>query len=344
MSKIYITENIKKYKKGNEILEKINNYNIISSEEEFIKMIKEKKLTYEQEKEYFLFTVKKGKFLKEYYLDKQLEGIKEEFYLSYENNCPFNCLYCYLRDYFNHGAFIFYVNIEDMFNELDKFKKKNCMISCGIMNDSLVFDNITNISRDLIGYFSQREDLILEIRTKSHNISNLLKIEAKENILISFTFSPQEVMDRYEFKASSFEDRIEAAGKLQEHGYKIGLRIDPMINIEDRKTIYQNMIKQIMETLDTAKIKDIGIGGLRYKKGLRQKVLSERVTDLFYNEFIIGIDGKERYFKKIRLDMYKEVIEKINEYGNFDIYLGMEPKYIWNEVFEEKHLGKSKRK
>lgn len=335
MSKIYITENIREYKKGKEILEKFNKYNIIASEEEFIKMIKEMNLSYEEEKEYFLFTIKKGKFLKEYYLDKRLEGIKEEYYLSYENNCPFNCLYCYLRDYFNHGAFVFYVNIEDMFKELDEFRKKECMISCGIMNDSLVFDNITNISNDLIEYFSKRKDLVLEIRTKSHNISNLLKIKAEENILISFTFSPQEVIDRYELKASSLKQRVDAAKQLQEHGYRVGLRIDPMINIENRKEAYQEMVDVIMTKLDISNIKDIGVGGLRYKKGLRQKVLSERTSDLFYNEFVIGIDGKERYFKKIRLDMYKEVIEQINKYGEFEIYLGMEPKYIWDEVFEK---------
>ncbi|TDT71784.1 spore photoproduct lyase [Hypnocyclicus thermotrophus] len=333
MKKIYITKDIKNYEKGLKILEKIKNYNIVSSEEEFINIIKKKNLTYEEEKKYSLFTVKKGKFLKKYYLDKQLEGIKEEYYLSYENNCPFNCLYCYLRDYFNHGAFVFYVNITDMFYELDNFKKKNIMISCGIMNDSLVMDNLTNITSDLIKYFSKRKDLILEIRTKSNNINNLLKYPAKENILISFTFSPDTIIDKYELKTNNLKERVEAAKKLQSHGYNIGLRFDPIINIKNRTNEYTKMIDYIFNNLNTTRIKDIGIGTLRYKKGLRQKVLAEKNTDLFYNEFIIGIDGKERYFKKIRIDSYKEIISQIKKYGNFDIYLGMEPKYIWDEVF-----------
>ncbi len=48
---------------------------------------------------------------------------------------------------------------------------------------------------------------------------------------------------------------------------------------------------------------------------------------------MIGIDGKERYFKKIRIDIYREMAEKINLYGDFDVYLGMEPKYVWDEIF-----------
>ena len=333
MNKIYITKNIKNYKKGIEILEKIKNYKVIEDEKTFIEMIKNMKLTNEEEKQYMLFTTKKGNFLKSYYLDDKLLKIKEEFYLSYENNCPFNCLYCYLRDYFNHSAFIFYVNLEDMFNELDRFNIPNTMISAGIVNDTLVYDNLTNITRDLIEYFKGREELTLELRTKSHNIKNLLKEIPYKNILISFTFSPQEVIDRYELGASSLDERIIAAKKLQRYGYSIGLRLDPMIDIENSHLAYQKMVYKIFTNLDPNKIRDIGIGTIRYKKGLRQKVLAEKKTDLFYNEFVVGIDGKERYFKKIRIDMYKNIVSSINKYGNFDIYLGMEPKYIWDEVF-----------
>jgi len=333
MNKIYITEDIKNYKKGKEILEKIKKYNIIENEKAFVKMIKDLKLTNEEEKQYMLFTTKKGSFLKNYYLDSNLSKIKEEFYLSYENNCPFNCLYCYLRDYFNHSAFVFYVNLEDMFDELDKFTKRGTMISAGIVNDTLVHDNLTNVTYDLIKYFKDRPDLILEIRSKSHNIENLLKVEPYKNILISFTFSPQEIIDKYELFASSLEERIKAAKSLQEHGYTIGLRLDPMIDVEGSNEIYQKMVEQIFTKLDLTKIRDIGIGTIRYKKGLRQKVLSEVDTDLFYNEFIVGIDGKERYFKKIRIDMYKNIINSINNFGKFDVYLGMEPQYIWDEVF-----------
>jgi spore photoproduct lyase len=332
-SKIFITEEIKRYAKGIDILKKIKNYNIISSEEEFVNMIKSKKLTYTEEKSYMFFGVKKGKFLKEYHLDEKFRGIKEEYYLSYENNCPFNCLYCYLREYYGHGAFVFYVNIEDMFSELDEFKKKNAMISCGIVNDSLVLDSITEITKDLIKYFKKREDLILEIRSKSKNISNLIELGGSENIITSFTFSPQEVIEKYELGTASLNERVEAAVKLQQAGFKIGIRIDPMINIEECNMRYSEMIEKIFSNLDRSKIANIGIGSMRYRKGLKQLVTKERKTDLFYGEIITGIDGKERYFKKIRLDMYKNAVKEIRKYGNFEIYLGMEPDYVWNEVF-----------
>lgn len=336
MSKIYITESIKEYKKGREILKKLGNYQVIESEKKFMEMLKEKKLTNVEEKEYMLFTVKQGSFLKHYYLDDNLSKIKEEFYLSYENNCPFNCLYCYLKDYFQHGAFVFYVNLEDMFAELDKFKKKGVMISAGIMNDTLVHDSLTEVTKDLFEYFKTRPDLTLELRTKSDNIKALRSLEPIPNVLVSFTFSPQPIIDSYELKASSLEKRIQATKVLQDLGYSIGLRFDPMISTPTALEDYREMVDKIFTSINPEQIRDIGVGTIRYKKGLRQAVLKENNTDLFYNEFIVGIDGKERYFKKIRLDLYKNIIDKINHYGDFDIYLGMEPKYIWDEVFKGK--------
>ncbi|MCP1222955.1 spore photoproduct lyase family protein [Sebaldella sp. S0638] len=333
-SRFFITEDIKEHKKGRDILNILKNYSIVSSEAEFLEMLKEKKLGFEKEKGYFLFTVKKGRFLKSYHLDENFRKIKEEYYLSYENNCPFNCVYCYLRDYYSHGAGIFYVNTEDMFRELDNHKGNNEMISCGIVNDSLVYDNITDISHDLIDYFGNREDLTLEFRTKSKNIKGLLKEKVYKNILVSFTFSPEEVIEKYEFHTASLQDRITAARQLQEHGYDIGIRIDPVINIKNRKNAYTDMINKLMRELDTKKIRDIGLGSLRYTKGLKDKVLSERKTDLFYNELVTGIDGKERYFKGIRIQMYSEIVEEIRKYGDFDIYLGMEEEYIWKKVLK----------
>ena len=76
------------------------------------------------------------------------------------------------------------------------------------------------------------------------------------------------------------------------------------------------------------------MGSLRYTKGLKGKVLKERKTDLFYNELVTGIDGKERYFKGIRIDMYSSLVKTFQKYGDFEIYLGMEEEYIWKKVLK----------
>ncbi|NLK62962.1 MAG: hypothetical protein GX287_05840 [Fusobacteria bacterium] len=339
MENIYIKREALSYPKMQFILNRINshgctNYKIVENEEEYRDIICSKKIGYKEQKRNLFFGLKKGNFLKKYYLDKNFLGIKEEYYLSYEKNCPYNCTYCYLRDYYDNGAYHYYVNTEDMYRELDAFKKSGTMISAGIVNDTLAYDYITYTTKDLIHYFKNREDLILEIRTKSTNINNLLREEPSKNVVIAFSFNPESIINKYENNTAIFKKRVEAVKELQEKGYYIGLRFDPMIydpnDVEHNN--YKEMINYIFKNINLNKIKDIGIGSLRYKKSLKEKVLNDIKTDLFYSEMVIGIDGKERYFKPIRISLYKSIVNEIKKYGDFNIYLGMEPEYVWKEV------------
>jgi len=332
MKYIYLENGVEKYPIGRAIIQKLSHFNFIANEAEFDAMIHSKDLSFTQQKEYLYIGIKRGKFLKEYFLDSHFKRIREEYYLTFENNCPMNCLYCYLREYYKDGAIRFYVNFDDMFKELDGIK--NHTVSCGIVNDSLALEKLTGALPVLINYFANREDLTLEIRSKHVDIETLLSIIPTPNVEVAFTFSPQDVIDKYEYKTASLEKRIEATKALQERGYTIGLRLDPLIYIEDFDRIYCEMIQMIFSRIDIKSISSIGVGSLRYRKGLKKIVNEHHPTDLFLKDFVIGVDGKERYFKPIRLKMYKTIINEIKKYGDYPIYLGMESESIWNEVFK----------
>ncbi|MCX5774368.1 MAG: hypothetical protein NTX05_07155 [Fusobacteria bacterium] len=154
------------------------------------------------------------------------------------------------------------------------------------------------------------------------------------NVEVAFTFSPQEIVKKYELKTASFEERLESAIKLQRAGFKIGLRLDPLIYCDDFDAVYSTMIERLFTELDLTKVSNIGIGSLRYRKGLKAEVLKTHSTDLFLKNFVIGVDGKERYFKPIRLKMYQFIIGRIRRFGEFEIYLGMESDYIWQAVLK----------
>jgi len=58
-------------------------------------------------------------------------------------------------------------------------------------------------------------------------------------------------------------------------------------------------------------------------------------SDLFCREFIRGLDGKMRYFKPIRIEMYRKMVAWIrNCSADVSIYLCMESGEVW-----EKALG-----
>ncbi len=57
-------------------------------------------------------------------------------------------------------------------------------------------------------------------------------------------------------------------------------------------------------------------------------------TKIIYDEFIKGKDGKLRYFKPLRLELYKKIVGFIRERGGKEIplYFCMESEDIWREA------------
>ena len=55
----------------------------------------------------------------------------------------------------------------------------------------------------------------------------------------------------------------------------------------------------------------------------------------FYEEFIVGLDGKYRYFRSHRTEMYKHIYKELRKYASDKtcIYMCMESDEIWGEVF-----------
>src|SRR5713101_1376182 len=115
--------------------------------------------------------------------------------MNLASNCPMDCSYCFLQEYVaDNPAFQLYANYADAFAELDELQarspERHFRIGTGEIADSLAFDSVTELSIDLICYFSRSERLTLELKTKTNEIDNLLRIDPRGRVLVSWTLSP----------------------------------------------------------------------------------------------------------------------------------------------------------
>ena len=80
----------------------------------------------------------------------------------------------------------------------------------------------------------------------------------------------------------------------------------------------------------------ISMGCLRYLPSLK-KIAAYRFpkSKFFHEEFIQGLDGKARYFRTLRVEMYKHIYVQLQKYAEAKtcIYLCMENNEIWQEIF-----------
>ena len=107
-----------------------------------------------------------------------------------------------------------------------------------------------------------------------------------------------------------------------------------MIYFPGWEEAYQKVIKSIFEAVDSRRVAWISIGSLRYPPNLKS-IIQQRFpkSKIIYEEMISGNDGKMRYFRPIRLEMYQKIVGWIQEKDpELFVYFCMESPDIWETV------------
>lgn len=254
-------------------------------------------------------------------------------------NCMYDCSYCFLQDFLgNNPMLTAFVNVEDLLAELDEAFNANpshsFRVGTGELTDSLALDDVLPYSEALIPFFNQRPNAVLELKTKSDRIENLLKQDNPSNIIISWSLNPPEIADREEKGTPGIEQRLNAARQCADHGYRIGFHFDPVILFPGWEAAYAGLIDLMFQHVAPEKIEWISLGGFRYRPNLK-KVIQQRhaETQLFTQEHLPGEDGKFRYLRPLRNHAFETLRRMMKAHSSdVNVYLCMETKEIWQGV------------
>ena len=260
--------------------------------------------------------------------------------LTLASNCPMDCSYCFLQEYLaDNPAFQVYANYTDCFDELDRLLKsapdRSFRVGTGELADSLAFDSITGMTRDLIDYFSTRKNLTLELKTKTDEIENLLKVDPRGRVLVSWTLSTDAVYRASEHRTASPTARITAARAVLDAGYRVAFHFDPLIAYPNAERDYVQLIVQLLDTISAKDISFVSIGGLRMTPALRSAARKRFPTDaMLCGEEVLAHDGRYRTFAPLRLRLYRALVERFEKSGaSIPTYLCMESASVHERVF-----------
>ena len=257
--------------------------------------------------------------------------------LNIGTNCPLDCSYCILQSYFNQPYLRIFVNLErelDRIGQLiDSNPEKIFRIGTGEFTDSLALDEAAGWSEILPRFFEGRKNAVLELKTKTDCIDGLLLSPHRDRIIVSWSLNGPEIVSKEEHGAPSLRKRLLAAKKCQEAGYIVGFHFDPLILQSNWKAEYMRTLEMLDQYVDPKGIIWISLGCLRYMPSLKHIIRKRHPkTHILDGEFIRGLDGKMRYFKPIRIDMYSFFREHIESWsGNSCLYLCMESDEVWTK-------------
>ncbi|MEX0965538.1 MAG: spore photoproduct lyase family protein [Pseudohongiellaceae bacterium] len=188
------------------------------------------------------------------------------YYFSHMLNCVYDCRYCFLQGMYSSANYVLFVNYEDFETALDEKIRLNNgggVYYSGYDCDSLALEPVSHFCKQFVPLFLKYPDAELEIRTKSTQIRCLLEQEPVSNCVIAMSFTPADIAARLEHKVPSIEKRIEALYKLQQSGWKVAIRFEPLLKSDAGVAAYEELFTQLFSKLDAQKLHSVSSGLFR---------------------------------------------------------------------------------
>ena len=249
--------------------------------------------------------------------------------------CTMDCSYCILQAYFHPPLLQYFVNHDELLVELDRLfsNKTLARIGTGEFTDSMIWDNWTDLSELLVPKFSKQSSAVLELKTKTVSINTLKALHHNHKTIVSWSLNTPRIIKNEERHTASLSDRLRAAAKCESWDYPLGFHFDPLVIYDGCEEEYASVIEQLFSHISSENIVWISLGTFRFLPALKP-IIQKRFPNskIIYGEFISGLDGKLRYFKPLRIDLYRKIVSYIRAYApDVMIYLCMEDDEVWQK-------------
>ena len=307
---------------------------IVNDPAEVYRAISEAKDPVQEGKQILFLTRNKGAFVRD------CPGTRSYICCGYKilhigTYCSMDCSYCILQAYFHPPVLQFFANHDDLFSELNNVFADNRIsrVGTGEFTDSLLWEPWTGLSRLLIPKFAEQHRAVLELKTKTAAINGLKGLTHGRKTIVSWSLNTDEVIGNEERRTSSLSARLMAATKCESWGYPLSFHFDPLIIYPGCEEDYRKVIEQIFVHVSADNIVWISLGTLRFMPSLKS-IIQKRFPDsrIVYGELISGLDGKMRYFKPLRIALYRKMVTWIKERApQVRIYLCMEDDEVWRK-------------
>ncbi len=160
--------------------------------------------------------------------------------------CSLECTYCILQAYFNEPNLRLFGNTDEMLrllaDELESHPHELHRFGTGEFTDSLLLDPLTELSSRLVPFFADRTNAVLELKTKTDFIDRLLDLPHGGNTIVAWSLNSPLVRGSEERRAASISERLGAARRCVEAGYKLAFHFDPLIEHPEWRSGYGEVL------------------------------------------------------------------------------------------------------
>jgi len=193
-------------------------------------------------------------------------GGDRNYYFSHMLNCLYDCRYCFLQGMYRSANYVLFVNYESFEDEISRLAESDprpAWFFSGYDCDSLALEPVSGFATHFLPFFAAQPHARLELRTKSTQVRTLLNRQPLTNVVVAFSFTPREMHRSLEHRVPALERRLDAMVQLQQAGWSLGVRFDPLIYQQNYQTHYRELFCEVFRRLDADRLHSVSLGPFR---------------------------------------------------------------------------------
>ncbi|MCA9016894.1 MAG: DNA photolyase [Gammaproteobacteria bacterium] len=238
------------------------------------------------------------------------------FYFSHMYNCVYDCRYCFLQGMYRSANYVLFTNYEDFADQIAAAGQGllHPVFYSGYDCDSLALEPVSSFIDFFLDWFSAQPRLTMEIRTKSTQVRGLLQRQPLDNCIVAMSFTPQTTWQRWERKVPTIEKRLDALSRLQQQGWPIALRFEPLIYSQTFRQEYAELFATVFDRLEAADLHSVSLGLFRMPKKFFSDIATLYPDEPLFARRYNHRDGQVNQLPEQELEMQNQVQELLFRY------------------------------
>lgn len=245
-------------------------------------------------------------------------GASKNYYFSHVLNCLYDCRYCFLQGMYQSANYVLFVNYEDYQQQIRDIcaasPDEQIHFFSGYDCDSLALEPVTGFAEHFLPFFADIPNAWLELRTKSTQVRSLLNREPLPRCVVAFSLNPDEIATKVEAKAPPVSRRLDALCKLQQQGWQIGLRFDPLIYQSDYKQQYQQLFADVFAKIKLEQLHSVSLGVFRLPENFFKKIHKLYPEEKLFASPLLQQNGMVSYKSELEQEMMRYCTELLLSY------------------------------
>ena len=251
------------------------------------------------------------------------------------DNCGYGCSYCSIQSFFDGKQISFDKGFSEKLNQLELDPDKTYHIGTGQSSDSLMWGNSHGALEAVIQFAQRNPNVILEFKTKSANVSHLLKNELPKNILCTWSLNTETIIHQEEHGTASLTKRLEAARAVADKGVVVGFHFHPMVHYKQWVKDYQAVIDQVTDLFNPDEVALVSLGTLTFIKPVIREIRKRGIESQILKLPLVNAKGKYSYPDEMKIEMFSHAYHCFPDEWRKQVffYLCMEAQELWQPVF-----------